>query len=62
MSQPQYQIHVQNYNFNKTKLTKSIRPNIYNDVVSANSAAHDLLQNLRSENEVVRVVKIKKKA
>jgi hypothetical protein len=59
MSQPQYQIHVQNYNFNKTKLTKSIRPNIYNDVVSANSAAHDLLQNLRSENEVVRVVKIK---
>ncbi|CAG5145885.1 uncharacterized protein ALTATR162_LOCUS1785 [Alternaria atra] len=59
MSQPQYQIHIQNYNFDKTKLTKSIRPKIYNDVVSANSAAHDLLQHLRSEDEVVRVVKIK---
>jgi hypothetical protein len=59
MSQPQYQVHIQTYNFDKTKLTKNIRPRIYNDVASANSAAHDWLQHLRSEGEVVRVLKIK---
>jgi hypothetical protein len=59
MSQSQYQIHLQNYNFDRTKLLKNIRPKIYNDVASANSAAPDLLQSLRSETEVVRVLKIK---
>jgi hypothetical protein len=60
MSQPRYQVHLQNYNFDKTKLTKNVRPKIYSDVASANTAAHDWLQHLRSEYEVVRIVKIGK--
>jgi hypothetical protein len=59
MSQPQYRISLQNYNFDKTKLTKNMRPKIYDNVASANSGAHDLLHNLRSESEVVRVLKTK---
>jgi hypothetical protein len=56
MSQPRYQIHHELYNFDKTKLTKYIKPQYYHDVKVANLAAEKLFHDLCCDGEVVRVI------
>jgi hypothetical protein len=59
MAQPRYQIHHELYNFDKTKLTKFIKPQHYDDVEVANLAAEKLLHDLCCDGEVVRVIETK---
>jgi hypothetical protein len=59
MSQPRYQIHHEVYNFDKTKLTKYIKPKLYHDVNIANHDAGKLLHDLSGDGEVVRVIETK---
>lgn len=56
MSSPRFQVRLQVYNFDKTKLHTTTRAKIYADVAVANSAAEDWLKNLLGEDEVVQII------
>jgi hypothetical protein len=59
MSQPRYQIHHEVYNFDRTKLTKYIKPKLYHDVNISNHDAEKLLHDLSGDGEVLRVIETK---
>jgi hypothetical protein len=59
MTQPIYQIHHEGFNFDKTKLTKFVKPKLYHDVNIVNHDAEKLLHDLSGEGEVVRVIETK---